>query len=62
VIIKYNLVFIDAKEASSYDATVNRKIGAPNYLDVDVLNTLHFYDDLRIMLRNIGWENFVALQ
>jgi len=62
VIRKYNLVSIDAQEASSYDAIVTTKIGAPNYLDVDVLNTLHFYDDLRIMLRNIGWENFVALQ
>ena len=62
LINKYNLVFIDAQQASCYDVIVSRKICAPNYLDVDMVNTLLLCDDLRLLLRNLGWENFVALQ
>jgi len=27
-----------------------------------MLATLHLYDDLRLLLHNLGWENFMALQ
>jgi len=62
VINKYNLVFVDAEHASLYDAIVSRKICGPNYLDADMFTNLRLYDDLRLLLRNLGWENFVALQ
>jgi len=62
VLNKYNLVFVDIKHARRYDDIVSRKIYAPSYSDVEMLIALHLYDDLRLFLRNLGWENFVALQ
>ena len=59
---KHHIVFMDAEHASRYDALVGRKICAPSYLDVDMLRTLHLYDDLEILLRNLGWLDFVTLQ
>ena len=62
VLNKYNLVFVDVAHASHYDTIVGRKICASNYLDAEMLPTLHLYDDLRLLLRNLGWEHFVELQ
>ena len=59
---KYNIVLLDVEHARRYDAIVSQKIGAPHYLDVETLTTLHLYDDLVILLRNLGWGNFVTLQ
>jgi len=53
---------MDVQHASRYDAIMSRKICAPNYLDVEMLTTLHLYDDLYFLLHNLGWENFVAFQ
>jgi len=61
VINKYNIVFLDAKHASRYDAIVTRKLSAPRYLDRQMLETLHLYDDLRCLLGILGWKNFVQL-
>ena len=61
VLNKYNIVFMDADHAHCYDVVVSRKICAPNYLDVEMLTTLHLYDDLVILLCNLGWANFVIL-
>jgi len=52
---------MDADHARRYDAVVSRKIYTPNYLDVEMLATLHLYDGLLILLRNLGWEHFVTL-
>jgi len=46
---KYNLIFVDAVHTSYCDAIVSRKIYAANYLDVEILTTLHLYDDLRLL-------------
>ena len=54
VLNKYNIVFLDAEHARRYDVIVSRKICAPNYLDVQMLTTLHLYDDLVILLHNLG--------
>ena len=62
VLNKYNIVFMDAEHTCHCDAIVSRKIFAPNYLDVEMLTTLHLYDDLAILLHNLGWANFVTLQ
>ena len=62
VLNKYNIVSMDAEHARHYDAVVSRKICAPYYLDVEMLTTLYLYDDLVILLRNLGWANFVILQ
>jgi len=47
-------MFIDVQQATRYDAIVSRKIYAPSYLDVDMLNTSHLYDASRLLLRNLG--------
>ena len=62
VINKYHIAFLDAEHAKRYDTIVSRKICAPSYLDVDMLRTLHLYDDLVILLGNLGWTDFVRLQ
>ena len=62
MINKYNIAFLDAEHAKRYDTIVSRKICAPSYLDVDMLRTLHLYDDLVILLGNLGWTDFVPLQ
>uniref|UniRef100_A0A7C8ZKD9 Arabidopsis retrotransposon Orf1 C-terminal domain-containing protein n=1 Tax=Opuntia streptacantha TaxID=393608 RepID=A0A7C8ZKD9_OPUST len=62
VINKYRLVFVDAEHESRYDSIVTRKISAPSYLDRQMLETMSSYDDLRRLLVNLGWANFVELQ
>ena len=52
---------MDAEHARRYDVVVSRKICAPNCLDVEMLTTLHLYDDLVILLRNLGWADFGTL-
>ena len=54
VLNKYNIVFMDAEHTCHCDAIVSRKICAPSYLDVEILATLHLYNDLLILLRNLG--------
>ena len=41
---------------------LTRKLSAPSYLDRQMLETMSLYDDLRRLLVNLGWENFVELQ
>jgi len=53
---------MDAEHASRYDSIVTRKLSAPSYLDRQILETVSFYDDLRRLLGNLGWEHFVELQ
>ena len=60
VLNKYNIIFMDAEHARRYDAVVSRKICARNYLDVEMLTTLHLYDDLVILLHNLGWASHIA--
>ena len=55
-------MFVDAEHESRYDSIVTRKISAPSYLDRQMLEPMSLYDDLRRLLVNLGWENFVELQ
>jgi len=62
VINKYNIIFLDAERATRYDIITTRKLSARSYLDRQMLETAHLYDDLRRLLDILGWENFVQLQ
>jgi len=55
VIKKYRIVFVDDDHSKRYNAIVNRKICAPNYIDEQMLDTLDPLDFLCILLGRLGW-------
>ena len=40
---------------------VSHKISEPKYIDVDLLRTLHLWDDLTMLFGVFGWQNYVKL-
>jgi len=62
VINKYNIVFVEDVQRERYDALVTRKISAPKYIDVELLQGLGMWDDMNASIGHLGYCDYVQLQ
>ncbi|KAJ8431382.1 hypothetical protein Cgig2_027976 [Carnegiea gigantea] len=59
---KHGIIFVDDLQREKYDALVARKISAPKYIDVELLQALRMWDDVNALLGHLGWPDYVHLQ
>ena len=53
---------MDDLQREKYDALVTRKISAPKYIDVELLQALGMWDNMNALLSHLGWSDYMHLQ